>query len=220
MHRGICEICLLEIGFRSWYPIYKSVPVTSSKESGASWLVPLVHDILSYIDLCNEILNVSFVFVHLRSFYFILSHATCFCDRLCKAPCKHQEDHTQYLLAVYNIDIPVDVNFWGSSPSTSSCMIIMSATQLIIGHPWSTYWCLSSNKFQWLDLREGHQGPVYWQGLNLIPARICGYIPYRGGDEITYPFPNFNGCTVEIWEWISNFIPHFPGHAFTYPCWD
>ena len=28
-------------------------------------------------------------------------------------------------------------------------------------------------------------------------------------DEITYPFPNFNGCTVEVWEWISNFIPHF-----------
>ena len=21
---------------------------------------------------------------------------------------------------------------------------------------------------------------------------------------ITYPFPNFNGCTVEVWEWISN----------------
>ena len=25
-------------------------------------------------------------------------------------------------------------------------------------------------------------------------------------DEITYPFPNFIGCTVEVWEWISNFI--------------
>ena len=26
-------------------------------------------------------------------------------------------------------------------------------------------------------------------------------------DEITYPFPNFNGTTVEVLEWISNFIP-------------
>ena len=26
-------------------------------------------------------------------------------------------------------------------------------------------------------------------------------------DEITYPFPNFNGCAV--WEWINNFIRHF-----------
>ena len=28
-------------------------------------------------------------------------------------------------------------------------------------------------------------------------------------DEITYPFPNFNGCTVYVWEWISNCIPQF-----------
>ena len=27
-------------------------------------------------------------------------------------------------------------------------------------------------------------------------------------EEITYPFPNFNGCTVEVWEMKSNFIPH------------
>ena len=28
-------------------------------------------------------------------------------------------------------------------------------------------------------------------------------------DEITYPFPNFNGVTVEVWEWISDVILHF-----------
>ena len=39
-------------------------------------------------------------------------------------------------------------------------------------------------------------------------------------DEITYPFPNFNGTTVEIWELISNFIPHFTGRVITYPCRD
>ena len=39
-------------------------------------------------------------------------------------------------------------------------------------------------------------------------------------DEITYPFPNFNGCTVEVWEWISNFTQHFTPQAITYPCWD
>ena len=27
-------------------------------------------------------------------------------------------------------------------------------------------------------------------------------------DEITYPFPNCSGCTVEVWERMSNFIPH------------
>ena len=34
-------------------------------------------------------------------------------------------------------------------------------------------------------------------------------------DEITYPFPNFNSCTIEVWEWISNFIPHFTGYVIT-----
>ena len=28
-------------------------------------------------------------------------------------------------------------------------------------------------------------------------------------DEITYPFPNFNYATVEVWEWISNFAQRF-----------
>ena len=38
-------------------------------------------------------------------------------------------------------------------------------------------------------------------------------------DEIIYPFPNFNGCTIEVWEWISNFTPHFIMDVITYPCW-
>ena len=39
-------------------------------------------------------------------------------------------------------------------------------------------------------------------------------------DEITYPFPNFNGFSIEIWKWISDFTPHFTGHVITYPCWN
>ena len=27
-------------------------------------------------------------------------------------------------------------------------------------------------------------------------------------------------CSVEVWEWINNFIPHFTGRVITYPCWD
>ena len=38
-------------------------------------------------------------------------------------------------------------------------------------------------------------------------------------DEVTYPFPNFNGCAVEVWEWIRNFTPHFTGQVITDPCW-
>ena len=39
-------------------------------------------------------------------------------------------------------------------------------------------------------------------------------------DEITYPFANFNICTVEVWDWISNFFPQFIMDVLTYPCWD
>ena len=42
----------------------------------------------------------------------------------------------------------------------------------------------------------------------------------NGWDEITYSFSNVNGCIIEVWEWISNFIPHFIMDIITYPCWD
>ena len=35
---------------------------------------------------------------------------------------------------------------------------------------------------------------------------------------MTHLLPEFNGATVEVWEWISNFILHFNGHVITYPC--
>ena len=41
-------------------------------------------------------------------------------------------------------------------------------------------------------------GPFYLHGLTLIPAWICNYIHYNVWDEITYPFLNFNGATVEV----------------------
>ena len=45
----------------------------------------------------------------------------------------------------------------------------------------------------------------------IFRAWISNYIHYKMWEEITYPFPDFNGATVEVWEWINNFIPHFPG---------
>ena len=50
--------------------------------------------------------------------------------------------------------------------------------------------------------------PFYKHGLTLIPAWISNHMPSKVWEEIIYPFPNFNGCTVEVWEWISNFNPH------------
>ena len=42
------------------------------------------------------------------------------------------------------------------------------------------------------------------------------HMPSKEFDGITYPFSN--GCTVELWEWISNSIQHFMMDAITYPC--
>ena len=55
--------------------------------------------------------------------------------------------------------------------------------------------------------------------LILNPACISNYMLKKVLDEITYPFPNFNGCTVEVWERINNFIPHIMMDVITYPCW-
>ena len=41
-------------------------------------------------------------------------------------------------------------------------------------------------------------GPFYYYGLTLIPAWISNYIHHKMWYEITYPFPNFNGATVEV----------------------
>ena len=38
------------------------------------------------------------------------------------------------------------------------------------------------------------------------------------GDETIYPFPNFTGATVELWELINNSIPSFMIDEVTYPC--
>ena len=39
-------------------------------------------------------------------------------------------------------------------------------------------------------------------------------------NEIAYPFPNLNDYTVDVWEGISNFIPHFIKDVQTSACWD
>ena len=61
-----------------------------------------------------------------------------------------------------------------------------------------------SNNFVWVCV------------INLIPAWVSNHIYYKMWDEVIYPSPNFNGGTVEVWEWISNFIPHFTGSVIAY----
>ena len=43
----------------------------------------------------------------------------------------------------------------------------------------------------------------------LTPAWISDEMPSKVWDAITYPLPNLNSCTFEVWEGIENFILHF-----------
>ena len=56
-------------------------------------------------------------------------------------------------------------------------------------------------------------GPFYQHGWTLIPASVINYIHYIVWDEITCLFQNVKGATVDVWEWTSNFRPHFTGHV-------
>ena len=62
--------------------------------------------------------------------------------------------------------------------------------------------------------------PFTDHGFILFPAWVSDYIHYKVRVEVTYSFPNFTGATVEVWECMNYFIPHFTGHVITYPCWD
>ena len=62
-------------------------------------------------------------------------------------------------------------------------------------------WNLNRNKTRNIALtRVGDnksQDPSYWHLLTLIPAWISNHMPFIIWGEITYPFPNFNGCTLK-----------------------
>ena len=58
----------------------------------------------------------------------------------------------------------------------------------------------------------------YYHGLTLIRAWISNDMLSKVWDEITYLFPNLNGCIIDIWERISNFVPHFIMGVISYPC--
>ena len=57
------------------------------------------------------------------------------------------------------------------------------------------------------------QGPLIQTWIKFNRRWISEYIHYKVWEEITYWFPNFNGCTGEVWERISNSIAHFTGHV-------
>ena len=86
---------------------------------------------------------------------------------------------------------------------------MFSIGMLLINNPWN----IKYGHCSWFDTC-GSSASVH-SSLN-----FSNYIHYKVWDEITYPYSNFNGATVEVWEWISYFILHFTGYVITYKYWD
>ena len=63
-------------------------------------------------------------------------------------------------------------------------------------------------------------GPFYQHRLTLIQPWLSDHLPNKVWNETTYPFTNFNDCTIEVLEWISNLISHFIMDVLSYPCSD
>ena len=47
--------------------------------------------------------------------------------------------------------------------------------------------------------------------FGVVPPKISNYIHLKVWDETTYSFLNFNGASIEVDEWVSNFTPYFIG---------
>ena len=56
------------------------------------------------------------------------------------------------------------------------------------------------------DVDDGEFSVVVVVDVELLLMVVEGGMRMGMWDQITYPFPNSNGCTVEVWEWINNFI--------------
>ena len=53
------------------------------------------------------------------------------------------------------------------------------------------------------------RGSFYYHGLTLIPALIDNLIHYKVWMKLLIYLQTTNGCTFEVWEWISYFMPRF-----------
>ena len=54
------------------------------------------------------------------------------------------------------------------------------------------------SEYQFRLCIECNASQVYSHGLTLVPARISNHMPSEVLGEITYPFLNYNGATVEV----------------------
>ena len=70
-------------------------------------------------------------------------------------------------------------------------------------------WCLNASY-----AFGGFRGPTLLTLFNLIPTWINNHMPSKVWGKITFPFPNFNGAGVEVWEWKKQYHPTLYGLCY------
>ena len=85
--------------------------------------------------------------------------------------------------------------------------LVWAHIKVRLGFPWTPF-----TDITWINLNSSMTSN--YKVLHEITS-----IPNNQLFSIDYLQP-FNRATVEVWEWISNFILHFTGQVNTYPCWD
>ena len=107
---------------------------------------------------------------------------------------------------------PMNLAIWDASDKRQSSY---AGTIITTTHLFSFRWVSQEGSWSTTDVNRrcyGKQWP--------LSAWISDHMPCKVWNEIIYPFPNCKGCTVEVWERVSNFIPHFIMNVITHPCWN
>ena len=111
-----------------------------------------------------------------------------------------QQEHQINILIMDHAWVSLSNNVCVWFDAYDRCLQQKSAFHLLLPWPWEQIA---------LKVIVAHvsSNPFYSHDLTLISAWITNHTHMKVWNEITYPFPNFNGGTVEVWEWISNYIP-------------
>ena len=77
---------------------------------------------------------------------------------------------------------------------------------------------VSNTVRQWVsNLRTSYRGLTTWRGTRIAAPAVA-----VSKEHVLFCmlWTKLQRCTVEVYEWTSNFIPHFIMDVITYPCWD
>ena len=123
-----------------------------------------------------------------------------------------------------------NVSNTGPSFGSVKCLLPIWCQAITWANPNLLSWTLSNKnsvKFEWKFNTFYSQNwkillaKCHSHGLTLIPEWISNHTPNWGVKLLIHsPFPNWNGITIGVWEWITNLIPHFIMDVIFCPYWE